>query len=244
MRIRFFGDSWYWSWFYRGGYVEIKSNYVKNTLRKEQGFPVFEAYLKFFDIDCEFHNEEGTTFIENVNKILNTTDQSNIKYNVLFFSSLLRMDGNNSLPVDSFQKFTEAWDTTVIYGLQKLQEWAEKNDQHILIIGGQSTLYKYVFEKVDNRKNLHLLSECILSSLEKKGEPYGIFKFADDIVSLIDDTYHKELVHMIYGHLSEKDRRTPNHFTWPDIAHLNPLGALLVTDLILSKIEEIENTGE
>lgn len=240
MKIRFFGDSWYWTWYPTH---LIKSQLLKNCLKNNTGYPAIEVYLNNVGIDCITHNRPGRPFYDTVDSIIKTTDHTDVKYNVVFFSSHFRNRRHEKkFNLSNYKEFIDSFNTQTISMLSEIQEWAEENNQEVFLIGGHSTLYRNIFDQVKNRKNLHLLSECIISQLSLKEKPYGIFKLADDISNQVNESWDPELINHLYNDLKEWDNNLQHLYkvTWPDHAHLNNTGALLLTDLILCKIEELE----
>lgn len=240
MKIRFFGDSWYWAWYPPN---LIKSQALKKCLKNDKGYPAMESYFNRAGINCVTHNRPGCSFEDTVNSIIRTTECSDIKYNVVFFSSHFRnREHEKEFNTSNYKEFINSFNDQTVSILNEIQEWAEENKQEVFLIGGHSTLHKNVFDQVKNKKNLHLLSECIMSQFLSKEKPYGIFKLADDISSQVNENWDPELINHIYYNTKEwNDQRDQMHrITWPDHAHLNNTGALLLTDLILCKIEELE----
>jgi hypothetical protein len=236
MNLRFFGDSWYWSWYWQ----EFKSNAVKNKLVSSAGFPALEAYFNYLGVNCISYSQPGNSFSKTVSTVLNSNDHSDIQYNIVFFSSHLRRGAINDIDISSRDKFIEEFNLKTISELNKLQVWAKENKQQILLLGGQSTIHKHVFDKLPDSTNLHLVSECIISHLLDKGDPFGILKLATDITDLVDDTWDRDLVIFLYDNIKEWEFNVhKNKFTLPDLGHLNGSGALLLADIIMEKIEQL-----
>lgn len=240
MNLRFFGDSWYWSWYWQ----EFKSSTVKNKLVNSAGFPALEAYFNYLGVNCITYNQPGNSFANTVGSVLNSSDHQDIKYNIVFFSSHLRRTTANSITLTSKDKFIKEFDLITIAELTKLQIWAKENNQQILLLGGQSTIHKHVFDKLPDSTNLHLVSECILSHFLGKNDPFGILKLATDVTDLVDDTWDRDMVIFLYDSIKEwESDESKNKFTLPDLGHLNGSGALLLADMIMEKIEQL-NKGE
>lgn len=243
MKIRFFGDSWYWSWYPTH---LIQSQLLKNRLKNRGGYPAMEVYLNNLGIDCVTHNRPGSDFENTVKSIVKTTDHTDIKYNVVFFSSHIRnYDYENVFNMNNYKEFIEKFNNLTVSMLSTIQKWAEENNQEVFLVGGHSTLHKEIFDRVENKKNLHLLSECIVSQFVSKERPYGIFKKAD-FTKEANKNWDPDLINHLYNDIKEWEdqRQGIYNVTWPDDAHLNNTGALLLTDLILCKIEELEENNE
>lgn len=242
MKIRFFGDSWFWNW----GAQTLKSSQMKKFVDSSGGFPIVEIYLKFLGIDCERHNRQGNTFLDTTQSILEQTDHNDVKYNIVFFSSHIRRNTEQWIDYFDFSdynKFIDQFNTRTLYLLDEIQNWAEKNNQQVILVGGQSTLYKTVFDKLENNKNLHLLHECIISYFFNIIDgPYGIFKLATDITDFIKDDWHPGIINHLYEDIERfrLDDKTL-YVSWPDKGHLNSTGSFYLLDSIFNKIESLEN---
>lgn len=241
MKIRFFGDSWYWGWCSHS----LKSQMLTNLGKK--GFPFFEYYLKELNIDYITHCVPGNSFSLTTDSILNINNDSDVKYNIVFFSSHIRRNRRewiNEFDFFNYENFINQFNQKTILLLEKIQSWAEENNQQVFLIGGQCTLYKDTFSQLKNNKNLHLISECIITDLLPIQKPYayGIFKLATDMTDHIDENWDSKIIDHLYEDISkfEKDKNITQVVTWPDSGHLNGTGILLLLDLILEKIEKLE----
>lgn len=240
MNVRFFGDSWYWSWYWK----EIKSDAISNKLVNSAGFPAIEAYLNYLGVQCISYAEPGNSFTATVDSILSAPENKNVKYNIVFFSSHFRPMCADDISTVSYTKFIEDFDLTTKKQLTRLQDWAKKNNQEILLLGGQSTIYKHIVDSLPDSSNLHVVCECVISYLLGKEEPFGILKLSTDVIGCIDDTWDRDLVIELYDSIREWESNVhKNKFTLPDQGHLNGSGALLLADIIMEKIEQL-NKGE
>jgi hypothetical protein len=233
MKIRFFGDSWCWSWLEND---RIKSSTLKKYDRR---FPILEWVLDKSGISVITHNAPGACFRQTTKTIVESENNNEgIIYNVVFVSAPYRNVDINLCDVTNYDKFMYDWDSTIIKCLTQIQEWAHKNNQQVLLIGGHTTLSKELFDSLENSSNLHLLSECIvaeLTGLQKTGK----FRFYD-FGYYIDTTYDKRLVDNIYEDAKQMTEIRASTIFWPDVCHLNPTAMLLVADKILYKIEQLE----
>jgi len=245
MKLRFYGDSWYWSWFYLNKW---KSQAVKNSIVKTSAFPALELFFKNYGVDCINECEPGWSFHQIVNKIENSKINRSVKYNIVFFSNLIRGDDpTHSFDVGSYENFITKWKADTIDLLQRLQKWADQNDQQVILLGGQSTISKEIFNSINPKSNFQLLSECVSRDIlthyygEKIVKPFGIFKLAHDFSYLVNETWHPNLVKHTYEDRKHwEDTIIEKNFFNPDTAHLNTTGQLFLVDLILAKIEELE----
>lgn len=235
MRLRFFGDSWFWCWFNPG---QLKSNML--TKDSPKNLPVIEWYLKGLGVDCITHNHPGYSFKDTIKTILSSTPED-IKYNIVFVSFPCRNADIFNLDVTNYSNFLERHDKIIVDGLIQMQEYATEHDQYFLLIGGHTTLHKELFESVPNLDRLYLVSQCIMSDLMGVNPPFGIFKLAD-FTRYITGKFDRDLVNDVYTQLESLDKHPDKQVLWwPDNSrHLNPSAILLLTDKIFCKIEEIE----
>lgn len=243
-KVRFFGDSWYWSWLNTAKSKTFNSYYdAQINVNEHRGLPNLESYFNFFNIDCVQHNHPGSTFLETTDCIINIKENDDIKYNIVFVSSVIRRDTFLKIKHYPYDKILNYINKSTIEALNKIEFWANQYNQHVIFIGGQTTIHKNFFEQAQY-KNLHLLSECIISTLIGRCKPYGIFKLAD-FAGLMDETTDKEFIHQVYEDLTEFaegdiDNSIKHGVQYPDYAHLNAAGGMLLVDEILYFIEKIE----
>jgi len=136
MKIRFFGDSWLWSWYYKA-----TSSTIKSKLRSEEGLPIFEIYLNYLGIDIEHHNTPGNDFDRTVETILTTTNHEGIKYNIVFFSSLLRRNSRLLETTKNYKQLLSTWNSYVVEHLTNINQWAEQNNQEVFHLLRYNQLY-------------------------------------------------------------------------------------------------------
>lgn len=248
MKLRFYGDSWYWSWFYT---TTWKSRSVKDLVVHTSGFPALKIYFKHLGVDCEHDNHPGTTFYQTVDRVVNSKIDPNIDYNIIFFSSLIRGDDpTHHFDVTNYKKFIEKWNSDIVELLNRLQCWADQNNQKIILIGGQSTITNDIFQKINPKSNFHLLAECILTTILKEyyqdskiSKPFGIFKLSNDFSYIVNTSWDPKLVEHIYNDQKEWQNMSEGmNLLRPDTAHLNTTGQLFLVDLILHNIEKLERT--
>jgi len=211
MKFRFFGDSWFWTWWLdqetSNGEPWLKSQQVRSLRSvnvthdsKQAPEPVQDNAISFIDIylnkllghDVETFNAPGMSFVTAVTNIEKTPADPNA-VNVLFYSEPMRGSDlkamMNENPKWTYNQLEEKIYEITIEHLGKLGTFANSTNQKFIISGGQSTLYHSVFNKVPEqlRKNLTLLHPCILSSLiagynkDDNQTILGPFKFTECI---------------------------------------------------------------
>jgi hypothetical protein len=234
MKIRFFGDSWYWSWFEND---VIKSNALS---KYERRLPILEWVLEKSGVTTMVYNEPGGCFRLTTNTIIESTnDNEGTIYNVVFVSAPYRGDDIKNHDTTNYDNFIQDWDSTIVTCLTQIQKWAIKNNQQVLLIGGHTNIPEKLLSSLEDRRNLHLLSECIVSELTGL-KNIGKFRFCD-FTHCIDDTYDKRLVDDIYEDSAQvQPIGNCNTILWPDKCHLNPTAMVLLADKILYKIEQLE----
>ena len=213
MKFRFFGDSWFWTWWFdqeKGpGKPWLKSQDVrslrsmdvthdsqaKEGITPDPAISFIDIYLnKIFGYDVETFNSPGESFVTAVTTIEKTPVDPNA-VNVLFYSEPMRGSDlkvmMNENPKWTYDQLEEKMYEFTIKHLCKLGTFANLTNQKFIISGGQSTLYHSVFNKVPEqlRKNLTLLHPCILSSLiegynkDDNQTILGPFKFTECVGS-------------------------------------------------------------
>lgn len=245
MKLRFFGDSWAWSW------QPISSKIITNCLLSEHAnktigpIPFIEIYLKYFGIDSVVHNKPGSDFEEVVRSVLSSTDHSNIDYNIILVPSIWRGIGDTPT-LSNHETFIKEWNEKLKQQLTILNNWTLKHNQKILLFGGQTTIKHDLFRQCIETNNIHLVAECITSYLTYKryqGSDFnhGILKINSEICSFIDETCDPRLVNHLYDDLKhwENDLNI-RHKMWPDKGHLNAQGLFEFVDVMLTYIEKLE----
>lgn len=238
MKLRFFGDSWCWCW----AYPLPVADTILSKKSHEYGvsLPLLEWYLNGLSIDCEIVGKPGSPMRYLHDLVINTVDNQKTDFNILFVSSPYRENSINTLLVDNYDSFIKQWNDELVDTLQGINRWAEEHNQVFFIVGGQTTITREVFDRVGAGKNMHLLSECLISDFIEKDKPFGIFKLAD-FVKHINTTFDHRLVDHIHDDINEYHSNDIRRLvTWPDTAHLNPTGTFMLINLILRKIEELE----
>jgi hypothetical protein len=247
MKVKFFGDSWYWAWFYPNS--SWKSSLIRNKMKlpaPSGSFPAIESYFNYLGVECCHENCPGDSFYQVVDKVIQSQIDNSVDYNIVFFSNLIRRLPND-FDYTNYEKLMLKWETDLLCLLEKLKSWAESNQQQIILLGGQSTLPERIFNKISPTSNLHLLTECISTTILKDylkkdvSENFGIFKLSNDFSNLITDKWDHKLINHIYeDQKSWEDNIVYKNYFFPDNFHLNTTGQLFLVDLILSKIEKLE----
>lgn len=249
MKIRFFGDSWYWAWLGGGPRSKTLKNLVNYS--ESKGIPFYKIYLESAGINCVNYATPGYTFLETTKTILSTTDHTDIKYNVVFFSNLIRRQPQehqwkDEIDVSNYETFINQYQLKVVSLLEEIQGWAEQNNQQVILVGGQSTLLKQWVDQVKVKNNLHLLAQCAISKILKIQDPsFGIFKLSTDISESLSITWATELLEHIYKDIKKYSYNDMvSNVTWPDKGHLNASGIFILLDYILEKIEDLEEKNK
>lgn len=245
MKLRFFGDSWAWSW------QPISSKRIADCFLKDQSnkttgpIPFIEIYLKHFGIESVIHNQPGLDFENVVRLVLDSFDHSTVDYNIILVPSIWRGLGNTPT-LSNHDKFIEEWNAKLKQQLSILNDWAIKHNQTILLFGGQTTIKYDTFRQCIETDRIHLVAECITSYLTYKryqGSDFnhGILKINSDICSLVNETWDSRLVDHLYNDLKhwENDQNI-RHKMWPDKGHLNAQGLFEFVDIMLTYIEKLE----
>lgn len=246
MKLQFFGDSWYWFWSHRDVF---KSKLVKKHIFQGSAFPALEAYFQYLGIECTHNNVPGESFYQVVDNVVKSVVDTNIEYNIVFFSNLIRGDfPNHKFNIHNYDDFFKKWNIDIVILLKKLQTWADQNNQKILIIGGQSTLSREIFNSIEPKSNILLLSECISTDILKNylNQPlkknFGIFKLSTDFSYLVNEKWDRRLINQMYEEQEEWSNLViTNNLFGPDNVHLNSNAHLYLVDFLLAKIEKLEN---
>jgi hypothetical protein len=242
MKLRFFGDSWCWCW-------ALPLPLADTILSKRShdfsvSLPLLSWYLTALDIESEILGNPGNPMTHVRDVVINATNNEGVDYNILFVSSPYRRQSVETLPVDDYENFIAQWNDALIYSLRDISRWAEEHNQVFFIVGGQTTITQELFDKVEAGKNIHLLSECLVSDFTGRTEPFGMFKLADFTKS-VNSRFDPKLVDHIYDDINQYASSIEKSIvTWPDSAHLNPTGQFMLINLILRKIEELEGEKE
>lgn len=173
MNIRFFGDSWFWTWVSTGSWhsksmteiSDISENAISLTsmILNELGHNVSHICVPQSSFNNTCNNLE---FYCNNMKPMSITSSEIF---VIWVSSDLRLPYRPHPHWDLRNKdrFLEQYDQYVLYSLKKVNKIA-KNRPHnnFLFVGGQSGLPKYLWDAIPQRQsNMHLVSEHIINTL-------------------------------------------------------------------------------
>lgn len=237
MKLRFFGDSWFWFW--------NPNQYESSVFRKhcvdgKKHIPIIEWYLTMLGIECVSNAAPGANLRQTTDLIISSSNHKDISYNIVLFSSPYRRDEILELDVTNYETFMRQWDAEIINQLKIIQEWAIKTNQKVILVGAHSTLYKTLFDSLPDRTNLYFFCECAISNLIGNAEPFGQFKVSD-FANLVNYKFDKRLVDHIYNDIDKFcTEPTIKALTYPDGVHLNPTSMLFLLDKILAKIENLE----
>jgi hypothetical protein len=241
MKLRFFGDSWCWSWLPK---ESIKSNALLTYsfgISDSVPLAILEWSLKNSGIETLTFNNPGACFKHTTETILDVHQVNNINdasYNIVFVSAPYRDIHDIPPYLTDYDKFIDAWDSTIVDCLVKIQQWAVDNDQQVLLLGGHHVIEKRLLDSLDNKENMHLFSECIVSELSGQDKK-GRFRFGD-FYQVLDTKTDKRLIDEVWNDVSKIDNQVKDTLFWPDRCHLNPTAMVLLADKILYKIEKLE----
>ena len=273
--FRFFSDSWFWSWGFHNSpthQVFIRSAAVRKKLccdpnsntrtRKLLDIGAISFYEMLFEKighravrqGCQ----PGQPFTETVDIITAREPLSvNGEVNVVFYSDDLRgCDLHDLLLNNSNQHVNEIermLDDITVDNLNRLGKFAEDNNQHYLLLGGQGTLFRETFNKCSHTKNLHLLSECALwehcdtaktvthvrENQVWLGPPRWKLVDAVPVGATTPDyeNMHETVVNKIYTDREIWMSKT-RHATFPDLSHPGPAVCVFITDRIVKYVED------
>jgi hypothetical protein len=234
MKIHFYGDSWYWTWYPKNCF---KSNEIKKIVSEADSFSFIEMLIKSFGHNIKNFSNAGNSFVATKNSII-TTENSEADYVVVFFSSPVRGLEILNYNTHDISQFMIQYNNVIIHCLNEIGKWATTNDKQVLLFGGQSTLYREVFDKCTHKENLHLVAECLVSSIEGKSPPHGDFKIFDLDLSKADK-WDPLLIDTIYTQYNKWNERAVK-FTYPDASHLNAVSTIYFIDLLFQYIENLE----
>ncbi len=266
MKFKFYGDSWYWVWNY---HAILKSDTVKSLYSTPYHFdperivdaiPMLDILLKHLGHSSAHDCHPGHAFWETVDRIVNPEtvkhgaeskgETISADHHIVFYSSQLRGEELRDFLIENkdlnYKKFEEAYYAQTVKDLCLLGEHANNTNTRYLILPGQSVLYNRVFNLVPShlRKNLVLLTECVLTHLWSlsngdKREPFGPF-FLTDVTGRETNVPWEELNSDITNNIHNQikaPRDSLRGITWPDSHHPGAQGTLGMLDMIFSHIE-------
>lgn len=252
MKLRFFGDSWYWSWFFN---VSWKSKEINSLIFNKFGFPSLEIYLNHLGIECEHFNFPGKSFYTTTMDVISLVKANpTVDYNIIFFSNLIRFSSfvKEELPlpfdVSNYDNFMYKWKSDVKNLLIKLDKWANSKNQNIIILGGHCTLPKEVFDSANLGPRVNLLTECVTTTILKEYFSYnglksnfGLFGLSKDFSNNVNEQWDPKLVNQIYEDQEYWDTHITNlKIFYPDFCHLNAVSHVCLADLLLYKISKLK----
>jgi len=250
MRIAFHGDSWFWIWYYDEPHP-IANEMIKLRSGEFRGaIPLMEILLNHLGHEVENHcypSQDFNTTADKMDAIPVTAD-----YSVVFYSADYReMDANQFVldHNDGLEQLVNAWDKQTIQNLTKIRNYADSNQHHTIIIGGQGTIMPGVFESVPESKYFHLMSPCILTDIwlngkQPNGAGHGRFKLCDFVHSQNNDLekYHPDILDQC-----ELDIRSWRDHIRPvsplDGGHLDGNSTILFLNLLFLFMERINSSG-
>lgn len=208
MNFRFYGDSWFWTWWneekpFKSEQVNsLRARGVSHDSREtyphgpDPAISFIELYLTRLGHDVEQFCHPGTTIRETVNTICNRQTADDDTVNIVFYSEPQRGIELRALmeavcnPEFTYQMLEDKLYDQTVKSLCMLGRHANEINQEFIISGGQSTLYDRVLTQVPEglRDKLTILHPCILSSIDnpsydrnKEETMLGPFKLSECI---------------------------------------------------------------
>ena len=265
MTFRFFGDSWFWSWYQTHMFQSesLKNNdeymYAQShirTLLTDMGHTVVSNCIPGASFS------QTSRIIENLNSLLCPPNQKNEIWVVFVSSDLRKPDTREAFRhpdwnLTSKSIFLEQLDTYMLHNLNRIIMDADSNRTlDIILVGGQSSMPEHIFNQRFNKTNrVHLLSECILKDLlpylaDTVGDAcneFPRFMFECEFGRIYDDfcdrnplsTVDPDLIEHLGKELDpDMENVVRNFLMWPDNAHLGATGQLFFVDYLLKFCED------
>ena len=257
MKFVFHGDSWFWTWGYEATEETtlIKSDSVKQWftpgIYKDRpkdrigAISFIQMFLERMGHTVEHTNIPGNPFSTSITNLMEYKPDPHA-VQLIFFSSPYRGDQMKKVlesePWENMAQVDAVVDAETIKQLSRLGAHANATNQKYFISGGQSTLFKEVFNRVqpELKKNLTLLHECILSRVAPVcGTTFGRYKFADFVGPEFDvmwESISPDIVNEIHDQ-TEKVLRIGRPYTWPDASHMSVVTTLYFIDDLMCAVE-------
>lgn len=253
MKLAFYGDSWFWTWFDTNQDVLTNPELSKlKGIEKDKlmnGYDVLTPLLNSMGHKVLNHCHPGNSFRETVQDICETSTKSDV--HIVYVSTVIRHTELEKFLNKPWNQIKVQYTEIMYQELQKLGDFALKNQQKILLFAGQTTLKSKVlqnaFKPNDPRlKYLHLGAECIVTALHNQFPPNkpiplrapGIFKLAtwSDKTNL--DNYNAETITELHKQIKYFQSEPFKIWTWPDLGHLNFNGQIHFLNLLFDKIQQ------
>lgn len=181
MNIRFFGDSWLWTWTSKEEGQGLQSEFLKRHGEKQWGFSTMKSLLKSFGFDVYSYCQPANSLSQTVDIIKSATGtfgcfeggegSNNREVWIIFASSNFRVRPERqpvSWDLSSKGNLLRQLDSTYIDDLNLLSKVIEgSNNIDIIVVGGQAEIRPEVMAQVE-APNMHLLSSNILESLANR----------------------------------------------------------------------------
>ena len=193
MKLSFYGDSWFWTWFPKG------QNALTNTeLKKLKGISVAwstkhdikqgDNFINGYDIltpilnsmghDVSNYCNPGNSFKDSVTEIVEGHQKDQYQKVssdaiIVYVSTVIRHSNLEKFLRKPWKDIKTEYNELMYQELQRLGDYALERKQKIYLFAGQTTLKQKVFDNAfnpnDPRKNyLYLASECIVTDLHNK----------------------------------------------------------------------------
>lgn len=268
MRIRFFGDSWAWTWF-----TELKKSNYKNILsldnEYETGISLIKILFDASDHECTIHNEPGTgpKHTKDVikNQISLARQANEEEYWIWQISCTLRNDTYDSFDFSSLNKFINSYDARILEHLQEINDFGIPDNIHICLIGCHSTLPKHIFDSIENRSNnIHFMCKNFIQEVStvehgltydtnnknklidrfRLSSPKFFFEYVEPFGDDYMDYFDKEVLEFFTECADHGHHNVNETVTWPDSGHLGFSGHVLLFEYVLNFIKELQSRNE
>ena len=263
MKIRFFGDSWAWTWF-----TDSNKHLYKNILSLndsyKDGVSLTKILLELMGHEVTLHNVPGTGPLhtkEVIKETLSNLSSVEEEYWIWQISCTLRGDTYNSFDFSSIEKFISSYDAKTLEHLQEVNDFGIPENIHICLMGAHTELPESIFNSIKNKSNnFHFMCRSIkktlctpdnglnyttpktITSHIKDRFQFGAQKFFGDYVNSYGDDYKDyfslevlEFYSECYDYFAGNDV-----LDYPDSGHLGFSGHVLMTEYVLNFIEDLK----
>lgn len=268
MNIRFFGDSWLWTWkgpIFNVGIPDEEVFWYSNSMSNLSDFGETSLSLQTILLDKLGHNVNhaclpGNSFFRTCDQVDTYTfnfvrREQKMNY-VIWVSSDMRPGDHPKWNMRSKDVFLDMYDQYVLKSLNRINDLSQiYTNINFIFVGGQSGLPKYLWDKIPDRSpNLHLLSEHIINTLSQENENFDSlnlprFYLENEFIRLYDECDHKSEVDPdLVEHMAVESALYNDHdymipttlmfLTHPDYHHLGFTGQVYFVDYLLKYCED------
>lgn len=237
MKINFYGDSWLWFF----DLQEMKSKHMK---RYEKRISFYEGALGTLNIPYSTYNVPAQSFkvtLQSVYSNFKDTDTDTI--HIIFVSNIIRdthqLESYNTQDYDCFMNDIY---NDIRQEYQKLNHWAYKYKQRVLLIGGHTPVLD---DHVKGLENLHVVLSDATHFLDKNNTKYDYWRFFNDVdfKQVNFDEYDPKIIDFFYNNSIKQakyKKHSKKYFDSSDVSHPNVFGQRLILDEIFKYIEDKE----